>query len=191
MRGRLSKVSITIIIRHSKEIKILFNQKPKGKTNKEKESHLDYSFLECRNSRMNFEHLPICLSLVAIYAVYGSTFLLAGGMKIREGRVPQWFTDQFSKTFLAKFPGTVIAYWSIALLECLVPVLLVISLFNGEFKDGVDPVFLGSAVALAGIIFGILGFGLRLVNDFQGAANSFFYFAASLVTQIFLQTVIK
>lgn len=127
---------------------------------------------------MALDQLPGFLSLMAIYLVYGTTFSLAGGSKVKDGTVPDWFRNQFSQTFLAKFPGLSIAYWTIALLECSVPVFLILSVVN--------PVFLGIAVGIAGIVFGILGFGLRLVNDFQGAANSFFYFAATLVTQLYL-----
>ena len=140
---------------------------------------------------MTIEQTPKILTLFAIYAVYGTTFTLAGGLKVLEKGVPGWFTDQFSKTFLKSFPGIAIAYWSIALLECVVPLLLIISLFKLEFVQGEPHLFLEIAVALSAVIFGLLGFGLRLVNDFAGAANSFFYFAATLVTQIYIHKVLN
>jgi hypothetical protein len=137
---------------------------------------------------MTLENIPSTLILIAIYFIYGTTFTLAGGLKVLEKGVPAWFTDQFSKTFLKTFPGINIAYWSIALMECAVPVLLVISLVRTEFLPGQSPLFLQMAVALSAIIFGVLGFGLRLVNDFAGAANSFFYFGAALITHIYLKS---
>lgn len=135
------------------------------------------------------EHLPHFLTFFAIYAVYFLTFLLAGGGKVAERRVPQWFIDQFSKSFLAKVPGLAMAYWSIAAIECLVPVLLLVSLGRLEFVPGSDAYFLKLAVGVSSILFAILGFGQRLVVDFPGAANSFFYFAGTLVTQIAISTL--
>ncbi len=140
---------------------------------------------------MTLESLPHNLTLIAIYLIYGATFTLAGGLKVLEKGVPSWFVDQFSKTFLRILPGTTVAYWTIALLECSVPVLLVVSLTRGEFLPGQIPVFLELAVALSAIVFGMLGFGLRLVNDFTGAANCFFYFGATLITQLYLHTFCK
>ncbi len=133
------------------------------------------------------EKLPLCLTLVAIYAVYFSTFLLAGGSKFKEGKVPDWFNAQFEKSLIAKFPGIPLAYWSIAVLECLVPVLLLISIAHKEFMPENGLFFVQLAVAVSSIIFFILGFGLRLVSDFVGAANSFMYFCGTLITQVALK----
>ena len=82
---------------------------------------------------MALHQVPGVITLVAIYIVFGTTFTLAGGMKILEKSVPGWFKDQFSKTFLGSFPGVAAAYWILALLECSVPLLLVFSLVQTEF----------------------------------------------------------
>lgn len=128
------------------------------------------------------------LSFLAIYAVYGLTFLLAGGSKFKEKKVPDWFRNQFESSLMAKFPGISVSYWSIALLEILVPCILVVSLLKMEFAVGANHFFLQIAISLASLIFAMLGFGLRLVGDFQGAANLFFYFTGTLITQIFIGT---
>lgn len=133
--------------------------------------------------------LPQSLTLFAIYAVYFFTFLLAGGGKFKEGKVPEWFTGQFSKTFLARVPGLPVAYWTIATLETLIPILLAVSLVNGEFLAGHETFFLQLAVSVASIVFFILGFGQRLVSDFPGAANSFFYFTGTLITQLAIMQI--
>lgn len=140
---------------------------------------------------MELHSLPHCITLFAIYFIFGATFTLAGGLKVLERSVPGWFNDQFSKTFLKNVPGIPVAYWSIAILECAVPVLLLISIAKLEFMPGQIPVFLEIAIAVSAVVFGVLGFGLRLVNDFTGTANAFFYFGASLVAQIYLQIFFK
>lgn len=140
---------------------------------------------------MNHDCIARCLTVGAIYAVYGLTFALAGGFKFRDKVVPDWFKAQFGNTFVAKIPGLTIAYWKIAFLEILVPCLLIVSLVRTEFLPGSNPCFLQLAVALASVIFTMLGFGLRLVNDFQGAANSFFYFTGTLITQMYISHFMK
>ncbi|MBI1861242.1 MAG: hypothetical protein HYR96_10030 [Deltaproteobacteria bacterium] len=136
------------------------------------------------------EKLPQCVTLTSIYAIYFLTFLLAGGSKLRDGVVPDWFRGQFGKSFLAKFPGVAPAYWGIALLELLIPVLVIVSLVKGEFAPASGFYFLKLAVSMASVLFVILGFGQRLVLDFVGAANSFFYFCGTLVTQLALASVV-
>ena len=125
------------------------------------------------------------IPLIGVYFIYLTTFALAGGAKFVEGKVPEWFSKQFESSFLAKFPGVGPCYWTIAILESVVALLVMVSLFRLEFTMA-HPVFLQLAVGIASIIFGILAFGQRLVADFAGAANSFFYFAATLVTQLYL-----
>lgn len=135
---------------------------------------------------MLIEKLPHAVTLVAIYFAYGSIFLLAGGGKFLERGIPDWFEKQFLNTFLVKVPGLAFCYLSIALLEIFVSLLILVSAVKLEFLPGNETFYLQSAVALASVIFGILGFGQRLSQDYAGAANSFFYLGATLITQIYL-----
>lgn len=130
------------------------------------------------------------LTVIAIYAAFGGTFLLAGGSKFMERKVPDWFKAQFGKSFLNVLPGLAVSYWTIALLEILVPLLLIVSLIKSEFLLDAEHFYLQIAIALSSVIFAMLGFGLRLANDFQGAANLFFYFVGTLFAQFFVSKII-
>ena len=76
---------------------------------------------------------------------------------------------------------------AIALLELAVVFLFMVSGFYLEFLPGMDRIFLRAALVLALFTFFILGFGLRISGDFQGAANLFAYFGTTLVALMFIE----
>ncbi len=130
--------------------------------------------------------LTMYISLIAIYFVYLSTFITVSIQKWKSG-LPDWFANQFKNTFIAKLPGGVAAgFWSITILETAVAISFLIALFTGEWSFEQPLVWMQFGTALAALTFGALGFGLRISGDFQGAANLFIYFTASLIVIIFL-----
>ena len=119
--------------------------------------------------------------MAAIYFMFLQTFALAAGEKWLGGGVPEWFAKQFGPTFMSKFPGLAPSFFGIACGETVAALLFVASLAKGEIlPDRTKPV-LKLGLAFAALMFGALAFGQRLTNDFQGAANLFFYFGATLV----------
>lgn len=121
------------------------------------------------------------LKLLAISFLYLATFGLAALEKFRGGGVPEWFEKQFAATFLPKLPGGLTAaYFTIAILEGVIALLVLTSLVRLEFFE-TAPLFLTWALHLALFAFAMLGFGLRLAGDYIGTANLFFYFGATLV----------
>ena len=126
------------------------------------------------------------LSFLAIYFVYLSTFVTVSLQKWRSG-LPDWFSAQFKNTFIAKIPGGVtLGFWTITLLESLVALLFLSALFHGEWGFAQPLVWMPAGAALAALTFGLLGFGLRISGDYQGAANLFVYFGVSLIVVLFL-----
>jgi hypothetical protein len=119
------------------------------------------------------------LRFVPIYFVFITTFGLAAGSKWMGGGVPPYFEKQFADTFLNAFPGALaINFYFIALLETLVTVAFVISIFKREF---LKPALLASS-----FVFGILGFGLRVSHDYAQAGQLFCYFTGTLAVLIFV-----
>lgn len=111
----------------------------------------------------------------AIIFIYLVLFGTAAFDKWRTLSTPEWFVKQFANTIIAKLPGGAAAgYWFIASLEVILAVCFVLAIFN----------FLFLPYALVGslFLFGILLFGLRLISDFQGSANMFTYFGATLLS---------
>ena len=112
------------------------------------------------------------LAIIMIFAVLFGT---AAFDKFKTLKTPEWFLKQFENTFIAKLPGGVsLGYWGIATAELLVTILLLASIV-------ITPL-LPIALTCALFVFAKLCFGLRLVSDFQGSANMFIYFTATLIS---------
>jgi len=131
------------------------------------------------------------LALLPVYILFTATFALAGFSKLIEPGVPQWFSDQFGKTFLAQFPGLWLSFYSIALLESLAAVLFVVSLVKGESLRPGNTTILNGGLLVSALVFCQLGFGLRLVNEFTGAFNLFMYTVGTAVAYMYVVFVTK
>ena len=129
----------------------------------------------------NIKMLPIYLLLVG-------TFGQASLEKFLSRGVPEWFRNQFQKTFLNIFPGSLtLQYYGIAVLEASIVVLFIISGVNGEFLAGHSKEFLKLALVVSLFTFFGLGFGLRVTGDYQGAANLFSYFGVTLLAFFYVE----
>jgi hypothetical protein len=119
---------------------------------------------------------PAFLQTYAIILIYSVLMGTAASDKLKTfGVAPDWFIGQFAKTPIASIPGGAkIGYAMITLLETALAVMFLLSAFN--------PALLPWALTGSLFLFGILCFGLRLANEFQGSANMFVYFGATLVS---------
>lgn len=120
-------------------------------------------------------------TLALIAMIITLTWSIAGVGKLVSGGVPGWFTDQFSKTFLASFPGLSASYYSIAILETLAALAALSSLLSGEPFRQRSPLLLYVSLVLSLLIFVQLNFGKQLLGDFDGVHDLFMYFAGTLV----------
>lgn len=117
---------------------------------------------------------------LAIIFIFSVLFVTSAYEKWKVLSVPDWFTKQFASSFAGKYPSFLrLSYWIIAGLELLLALLFVASV--------IMPTLLPLALILSLFLFGILCFGLRISYDFQGSANMFTYFTATLVS-LFLVT---
>jgi hypothetical protein len=121
---------------------------------------------------MNDNQIIIRIAITFIFAVLFGTSAFD---KLKSKVVPDWFIQQFSKSLLGPFPGFVkFAFWQITILETL--------LFLGFLSSLVFPSLLLYSLLTSLFLFGALCFGLRITSDFQGSANMFTYFAATLIS---------
>lgn len=118
--------------------------------------------------------------MLAIYLLFITLFLQSGVSKL--GPVPQWFRDTYGGTWLATIPGLPIAWFTLAALEILVVVIMVISLIRMEFLPNRGKDFMKLALMVAAVAFAVLGFGQHLVGEHTGGAELFFYFGATMAT---------
>lgn len=112
----------------------------------------------------------------------------AGLSKLVARETPDWFKDQFSGTWLGRFPAGP-QWWLIALLEVAAAALLVAGIATGETLAGGTIHLVGWGLLLAAAVFTMLSFGLRVAADFAGSASGYFYAALTLGLYAFVTTI--
>jgi hypothetical protein len=116
------------------------------------------------------------LAISLIYAVLMGT---AGFSKLSSFKTPEWFLKPFENTWIQKLPGgATLGYWTIAVLESILAVAFIASLFA--------PALLPLALTGSLFLFCILCLGLRVTHEYQGSANMFVYFGTTLVAILFV-----
>lgn len=121
------------------------------------------------------------LKFIAVQLLYLVTFGLASLRKWEAGGVQESFRDQFGESWLAELPGELaLPYYTIVILESLIVVLFIISLFRMEWQSNSDKRFMLYGLIVSLFTFVVLAYGLMLTGQFQGTANAFFYFGCTL-----------
>lgn len=122
------------------------------------------------------------LKFLAIQLLIAVTFGLAAIAKWFPPGIPEHFKNQFGDTWLASLPGDLfLPFYTIAVLEAAAFLLAVASIVKLEWLSENSKTLLKACLVVSLFIFVILAYGLRLVGEFQGTANAFFYFGATLV----------
>lgn len=122
------------------------------------------------------------LKYLAIQLLFLTTFGLAALAKWFPPGIPDGFINQFSETWMAGLPGSLfIPYYTIAITEAFVSILFLISIFKMEWLQASNKNYMKYGLIMSLFIFVILAYGLRLVSEFQGTANAFFYFGTTLL----------
>lgn len=122
---------------------------------------------------------PIVLMRLAVTVLLLQVFLLASLEKWMNLTAPQWFTDQFSETWMGSLPQTPM-YLGIALMEGLVAIGALVSLVRMEWLQPPATVLCWTLVGVLFIFIG-LGLGARISGEYADAAVHFMYFSGSLL----------
>src|SRR6185312_9696517 len=140
-----------------------------------------------RGGRMHWEDLAVyALSLAGVYLLIGVLFFYSGKSKVIDGHgAPDAIAKQFKGTFLDTIPGVDAAWWILGILESLIFILLVISLFRLEFMPDRRKPWLLSGLALSVFTFSILATGQNVTGETSGVASIIVY-AGATVALIFL-----
>ncbi|WP_343531360.1 hypothetical protein [Pedobacter sp.] len=117
------------------------------------------------------------IALLPLYAVLFYTMGFPGWAKIFGGEaVIVRYIGMFKDSFIASLPGGIpFMIYVLGVLELLVPVLLIISLIKGEFRQTVSKLWLNYALVVTILTFVMLCFGLSVILNFVGSANLVFY----------------
>jgi hypothetical protein len=94
---------------------------------------------------------------------------------------PDAIKQQFAGSFIDSFPGTSVCWAILGILQGVIFVLLVISLFTGEFLPTRRKPVLLSALALSLGVFALLLFGNSMTSEFDSVASLFTYFGVTVI----------
>lgn len=120
------------------------------------------------------------LALAGIYLLVGILFFYGGKEKIIDGHgAPAGIEKQFSGTFLETIPGVDAAWTILGILECLIFVLIVISLVRLEFMPNRRKPWLLTSLGLTIFTFAILAMGQNVTGEHEGVAELYIYAGAT------------
>jgi hypothetical protein len=80
-----------------------------------------------------------------------------------------------------------VSYYSLAIGETIAALLALVALVRLEFLPGRSTVWTQWMLVLSLLLFVQLGFGQRLVQEFNGAASLFFYYGATLLALAYVR----
>jgi hypothetical protein len=127
------------------------------------------------------------LMVLAIQIIMTYTWVLSGWPKLTDSGYRENFEKRFIESFLATLPGGISPQvFFLGTLQLLAAILFVVSIFKLEFRGG-GYTWIKRGLATSALIFVFLGFGLRVIKDFQGFANIFFYLSGVVVFYVFVE----
>lgn len=129
------------------------------------------------------------IMVLSLQLTLGILWILAAIPKLTNAGYRESYNESFANTFLPSIPGgMLLQVYFIGVLELITAILAIVSLMHFEaIKE--NYIWLHRCLAMSAVTFTILGFGLRLKQDFAGSANIFFYLAGIFVFSIFLRQI--
>lgn len=122
------------------------------------------------------------LKYIAVQVLYLVTFGLTSLAKWKPRGIPEGFVNRFGDTWMSTLPGGLfIPYYTIAVSETLIFVFFLLSVSRIEWVKSSDKMYMRLGLLLSLFVFAILAYGLRLIGEFGGTANAFFYFGVTLI----------
>jgi hypothetical protein len=121
--------------------------------------------------------------VLLIQLIYLSLSGITAIQKIIPFQVPDWFINKFQNTIIGHIHfGIGFSFVLITIIECIISVLLILSIIKQEYKENIFTSYLNMALDLCLVLFLILFFGSFLANDYQNGALDFFYFLGTYFT---------
>ncbi len=127
------------------------------------------------------KQIEMKLIIISIQLTLAYLWILAALPKLSDAAYIANFEKRFAESFLATLPGGMAPQiYFLGILELIAGILALVSLVRLEFLSG-SFTWLQRCLALSAFTFAALGFGLRVIQDYAGSANIFFYLAGTVV----------
>jgi hypothetical protein len=124
--------------------------------------------------------------ILSIQLTLAYLWILSAWPKLTSDEYIQSFEKQFANTFFAALPGGMTPQvYFLGLIELAAGILALISIVSCEWNLKSFR-WLSLCLALSALTFVFLGFGLRILNNFDGSANIFFYLTGIVVFSFYV-----
>lgn len=126
---------------------------------------------------------------LSFYLLILITMGVSGFEKLLSFEVPEWFIKQFSGSVIDIFPNALTIMWvMITILQITAFLFTLLAIVKKEFRDEVQKNWSQIAFFLTEISFIILGFGQRIIQNYDVA---FWLFAYAVLTFLGARAVLK
>ncbi len=116
-------------------------------------------------------------------------WILSAWPKLTNAEYIQSFEKQFASTFFASLPGGMSPQvYFLGVLELSAGILALLSIVRCEWNLK-SFWWLNFCLGLSTVTFVFLGFGLRVLNDFNGSANIFFYLSGTVLFSLYVNSL--
>ncbi|WP_262250361.1 hypothetical protein [Parapedobacter soli] len=123
------------------------------------------------------------------YLLTLTTMGISGFEKLFSFEIPKWYIEQFSGSIIDFFPNALTIMWvMIMILQISAFLFTLLAIIKKEFRDEVQKNWSQIAFLLTEISFVILGFGQRIIQNYDVA---FWLFAYAVLTFLGARAVLK
>jgi hypothetical protein len=129
--------------------------------------------------------------VAAIYMGFGLLWYYSAKEKLIDdgGVMPAGLAKGYAGSFVDSFPGLNATWVILGILEAVAFLGFVASIVTGEFLPGRGKPILVASLGVSLLTFAVLVFGQEMVGEFEGVAQAFGYFGATVVTLLLVQVL--
>jgi hypothetical protein len=138
---------------------------------------------------ISIETIAYWAVVASIYMGFGFLWYYSFKEKLFDdgGTMPAGLAKGYAGTFVDSFPGLNATWTILGIVEAIAFVGFIASIVTGEFLPTRRKPILVASLGVSLITFALLIFGQELTGEFEGVAQAFGYFGATVVTLLLVQ----
>lgn len=138
---------------------------------------------------ISIESIAYWAIVASIYMGFGFLWYYSFKEKIFDdgGTMPAGLAKGYAGTFVDSFPGLNATWTILGIVEGIAFVGFIASILTGEFLPTRRKPILVASLGVSLITFALLIFGQEMTAEFEGVAQAFGYFGATVVTLLLVQ----
>jgi hypothetical protein len=142
-----------------------------------------------RAASISIESVAYWAIVASIYMGFGFLWYYSFKEKLFDdgGTMPAGLAKGYAGTFVDSFPGLNATWTILGIVEAVAFLGFVASIVTGEFLPTRRKPILVASLGVSLITFALLIFGQELTAEFEGVAQAFAYFGATVVTLLLVQ----